>query len=55
VCVGEIPVGGPAGTPLVVSRSRDLQHPAGHRDGEVAAELVDQPEPYFGSTFSFAK
>lgn len=55
VRVGEVPIRRATGTPLVVSRRRDLQHPASHRDREVAAELVDQPEPYFGSTFSLAK
>jgi hypothetical protein len=55
VRVGEVPVRRTTGTPLVVSRRGDLQHPASHRDREVAAELVDQPEPYFGRTFSFAK
>jgi hypothetical protein len=55
VRVGEVPGRRTTGTPLVASRRRNLQHPASHRDGEVAAELVDQPEPYFGSTFSFAK
>ena len=42
--------------PLVVAGLRDLQEPAGHRDGDtVSGELLDQPEPYFGSTFSLAK
>ena len=42
--------------PLVVAGLRDLQEPAGHRDGDtVSGELMDQPEPYFGSTFSLAK
>ena len=46
---------GPA-APLVVAGSRDLKDPAGHRDGNpVSGEYVDQPEPYFGSTFSRAK
>ena len=51
VAVGRWPV-----TPLVVARSGHLQHPAGHRDVDaVAGELTDQPEHYFGSTFSRAK
>lgn len=42
--------------PVVVAGRRDLQEPAGHRDGDaVCGELLDQPEPYFGSTFSLAK
>jgi hypothetical protein len=45
--------------PLVVARPGHLQHPAGHRDIDsqigVVGELTDQPEPYFGSTFSRAK
>ena len=44
------------GRPLVVARRRDLQEPAGHRDRDsVGGKLLDQPEPYFGSTFSLAK
>jgi len=47
--------GGPV-PPLVVARRGDLQDPAGHRDREPGlGELTDQPEPYFGSTFSRAK
>jgi hypothetical protein len=42
--------------PVVVAGGRDVQKPAGHRDGDtVRGELLDQPEPYFGSTFSLAK
>ena len=44
------------GRPLVVARAGHPQHPAGHRDVDpVGGELTDQPEPYFGSTFSRAK
>lgn len=43
-------------TPGVVAGPRYLKHPARHRDGEaIGGELVDEPEPYFGSTFSRAK
>ena len=42
--------------PFVVTRARDIQNPAGHRDVEaVSGKLLDQPEPYFGRTFSRAK
>ena len=43
--------------PLVVPRPRDLSDPAGHRDviPVKPAELLDQPEPHVGSTFSRAK
>ena len=42
--------------PFVVARGRHPEEPAGHRDGNpVRGELLDQPEPYFGSTFSRAK
>lgn len=42
--------------PVVVARALDAQDPAGHRDIEpVIGQLLDQPEPYFGSTFSLAK
>ena len=52
----EVTVRGRSVAPLVVARPRDLQDPAGHRDIEaVRGELLDQPEPYFGSTFSCAK
>ena len=45
-----------AAAPLVVAGPRHLKDPAGHRDGNpVGGELEDQPEPYFGSTFSRAK
>jgi hypothetical protein len=34
----------------------DTKNPAGHRDADaVGGELTDQPEPYFGRTFSRAK
>ena len=47
---------GRSADPVVVAGGRDLQEPAGHRDGDpVGGELLDQPEPYFGSTFSRAK
>lgn len=43
-------------SPLVVARGRDTQDPARHRDGEpVSGKLTNEPEPYFGSTFSRAK
>ena len=43
-------------SPVVVAGGRDVQEPAGHRDGDtVSGELADQPEPYFGRTFSRAK
>ena len=46
----------PATEPLVVARPRNLEHPAGHRDIDtVSGKLLDQPEPYFGRTFSRAK
>jgi hypothetical protein len=52
----EITLGGAAAAPLVVARPGDTEHPAGHRDVEsVGGEFLDQPEPYFGSTFSRAK
>ena len=42
--------------PLVVARGRDAQDPARHRDGEpVGGKLMNEPEPYFGRTFSRAK
>jgi hypothetical protein len=42
--------------PFVVARGRDTQDPARHRDGEpVSGKLTDEPESYFGSTFSRAK
>lgn len=42
--------------PLVVAGLRDVQEPAGHRNrNPVSGELLDQPEPYFWSTFSLAK
>ena len=56
VGVGDIAGRGRAAPPLVEPRSGHLQHPAGHRDVEpVSGELLDQPEPYFGRTFSRAK
>src|SRR5690606_33454224 len=43
-------------TPGVVAGPRNLKHPARHRDGEaIGGELVDEPEAYFGRTFSRAK
>lgn len=44
-------------TPSNASMRRTMSiKPAGHRDGDtVCGELLDQPEPYFGSTFSRAK
>ncbi len=52
----EITVAGLAAQPFVVPRRRDLQHPAGHRDGNpVRGKLLDYREHYFGSTFSRAK
>ncbi len=54
--VGDRASRGRPGQPLVVARARHPQHPAGHRDIDpVSGELTDQPEPYFGSTFSRAK
>ena len=56
ISVLEITCRGWSVAPLVVARPRDLQDPAGHRDVEaVVGELLDQPEPYSGSTFSGAK
>jgi len=56
VGVGDVTGRGWPQAPLVVPRPGDLQDPARHRDIEaVSGELVDQPEPYFGSTFSRAK
>jgi hypothetical protein len=43
-------------TPLVVTRSRHLEHPVGGRDVDaVVGQLTEQPEPYFGSACSLAK
>ena len=54
--IGECPHRRRPVQPVVVARGRDLQHPAGHRDGKpVGGELADQPEPYFGRMFSRAK
>lgn len=42
--------------PVVEAGGRDVQEPAGHRDGNtLRGELLDQPEPHFGGTFSLAK
>ena len=42
--------------PPVIARGRDTQDPARHRHGEtVGGKLTNEPEPYFGSTFSRAK
>src|SRR5690348_5678784 len=42
--------------PFIVAGRGYLQHPAGHRDGNtIGGELADQPECYFGRTFSRAK
>jgi hypothetical protein len=42
--------------PLVIAGLRHLQDPADHRDRKTAVgEFMDQPEPYFGRTFSLAK
>lgn len=54
--IGDRSRGRPPGHPVVVTGGRDLQEPTGHRDGDtVRGELLDQPEPYFGSTFFLAK
>lgn len=54
--VGDLPRRGTSGTPAIEAGRGDLRHPAGHRDGHpVNGELLDQPELYFGSTFSRAK
>ncbi|GAA3340909.1 hypothetical protein GCM10017714_22680 [Curtobacterium pusillum] len=38
----------PAGSPLVITRSRDLPDPARHRDGHsVIGEFTNEPEAYF--------
>ncbi len=51
-----VPVGDCPSEPLVVARTGHLQHPAGHCDVDLlAAQLLDQPERYFGRTFSRAK
>jgi hypothetical protein len=42
--------------PLVITRRRNSQDPARHRHGKpVSGKLTNEPEPYFGSTFSRAK
>jgi hypothetical protein len=42
--------------PFVIAGRGYLQHPVGHRDGNaVAGEFADQPECYFGRTFSQAR
>ena len=56
VGVLQVTVRGRSFGPLVVARRRDAQDPARHRDGEpVSGKLTNEPEPYFGSTFSRAK
>jgi hypothetical protein len=46
---------GPA-EPLVISRLRNLEYSAGHRDRDtVGGEFTDQRVDYFGRTFSRAK
>ena len=51
-----LPTSGITVAPLVVARSGHLEHPAGHRDVDaVVGEFTDQPEYYFGRTFSRAK
>jgi hypothetical protein len=41
---------------LVVGRTRQVQHPAGHRDRKVVGgQLLDQRDHCFGRTFSLAK
>jgi hypothetical protein len=51
IAVGQVSI-----VPLVVARSGDPEHPAGHRDIDpVVGKLADQPEHYFGRTFSLAK
>src|SRR4051794_2038672 len=42
--------------PFVVARAGNAEQPAGHRDVDtVVGEFMDQPERYFGRTFSLAK
>ncbi len=42
--------------PFVVARRRDVQDPAGHRDGDpVSGEFLDHRVDHFGRTFSRAK
>ena len=54
--VGPVPVRRRPRQPVVVAGAGDLENPAGHRDVDaVTAQLVDQPEHYFGRTFSRAK
>jgi hypothetical protein len=59
VYVGEVPARQRTPAPLLVARTRHSQHPAGHRDIDVqvgvVGEFLDQPERYFGRTFSRAK
>lgn len=50
------PVAGRAAVPLIEPGGRDLQDPAGRRDGHpVAGELADHRVDHFGRTFSRAK
>jgi hypothetical protein len=54
--IGQVACRRSATAPIVIARARHLQHPAGHRDIDaVSGKFMDQPEPYFGSTFSRAK
>jgi hypothetical protein len=42
--------------PFVIAGTGHAEQPAGHRDVDtVVGEFMDQPERYFGRTFSFAK
>lgn len=56
VRVGDRAVTGWAVAPLVEPGRGYAQDPAGHRDGDpVSGHFMDQPEHYFGRTFSLAK
>jgi hypothetical protein len=53
--VGDLAGSGRTTPPLVEARTRDPQHPAGHRGvNAVGGKLLDQPERYSGRTFSRA-
>ena len=42
--------------PFVVAGTGNAEQPTGHRDvNTVVGEFMDQPERYFGRTFSLAK
>jgi hypothetical protein len=42
--------------PFVIPGPRHAEQPAGHRDVDtVVGEFMDQPERYFGRTYSLAK